>query len=396
MNRLLTTLLSYNSRKNVAKTVFMSTEVVNKVKTWTPAMMRPICLMTSVNNNMKSKHCLLWPSNGIQSMVTIKHFATTRSDTKDMSTTRQSALNSDKQTAKSKKRRKKTAIVNTTDSFLPIMAFSTADEYNMDELADGLKEQGLYDLNHFNEEVEDVLHLTAKYEINNIRREAFIFREGTIVCWNMPFVECEAIINLLKHFENNSYDKSLVEEEQEVMPYELVNSKSRLQKGLICLANKSNESLLERYAFSDAIAMSVKLAIWEAMLDKYIQSIEFVSQDMKAGNKLRLTRDQVFKKAGELFDLKHHINLSSDLLDTPDFYWDRHELEKLFLDTIYFLNIKKRTNVMNEKLNHCIELMELLSNNLNHRHGAQLEWMIIVLIMVEVLFEFIHYADRIF
>ncbi|CAG2121935.1 unnamed protein product, partial [Medioppia subpectinata] len=126
-------------------------------------------------------------------------------------------------------------------------------------------------------------------------------------------------------------------------------------------------------------------------MERYIQSIEFVSQDMKE-SKLKLSRDQVFRKTGELFDLKHRINLSSDLLDTPDFYWDRQELERLFVDTIYFLNIKKRTNVLNEKLNHCIELMELLSNNLNHSHSAKLEWMIIVLIVVEVVFEAIHYA----
>ena len=108
-----------------------------------------------------------------------------------------------------------------------------------------------------------------------------------------------------------------------------------------------------------------------------------IFEDMKHGRN-RLSRGQVFRKTGELFELKHHINLSSDLLDTPDFYWDRQELEKLFLDTIYFLNIKKRTNVMNEKLNHCIELMELLSTYLNDKHNATLEWMIIILIMVEV------------
>lgn len=145
----------------------------------------------------------------------------------------------------------------------------------------------------------------------------------------------------------------------------------------------------------------MKLSIWESLLDRYIDSIEFVSQvsnafsvffkqilvllkDMKNGRNLRLSRDQVFRKTGELFDLKHHINLSSDLLDTPDFYWDRQELEKIFSDTIYFLNIRKRTNVMNEKLNHCIELMELLSTHLNDKHSTKLEWMIIILIMVEV------------
>ena len=39
---------------------------------------------------------------------------------------------------------------------------------------------------------------------------------------------------------------------------------------------------------------------------------------------------------------------------------------------------------MNEKLNHCCELMELLSSNLNDAHHTRLEVMIIVLILVEV------------
>lgn len=51
---------------------------------------------------------------------------------------------------------------------------------------------------------------------------------------------------------------------------------------------------------------------------------------------------------------------------------------------------------MNEKLNHCIELADLVSSNLNDTHHVRLEWMIIVLIMVEVAFEMLHYADRYF
>ena len=49
---------------------------------------------------------------------------------------------------------------------------------------------------------------------------------------------------------------------------------------------------------------------------------------------------------------------------------------------------------MNDKLNHCVELAELVSSNLNDTHHVRLEWMIIILIMVEVGFEIIHYADR--
>lgn len=49
---------------------------------------------------------------------------------------------------------------------------------------------------------------------------------------------------------------------------------------------------------------------------------------------------------------------------------------------------------MNEKINHCVALIELLSSHLNDKHHVRLEWMIIILIMVEVVFEVIHYVDR--
>lgn len=128
----------------------------------------------------------------------------------------------------------------------------------------------------------------------------------------------------------------------------------------------------------------VKLSIWEANLDRYIDSIAYITNDIKEGRKVKLTRQQVFQKTGQLFGFRHRLNLSSDLLDTPDFYWDREDLETLFVATRSHLNINKRTTVMNEKLNHCIELMDLLSDHLNDIHHVRLEWMIIWLILIEV------------
>lgn len=93
------------------------------------------------------------------------------------------------------------------------------------------------------------------------------------------------------------------------------------------------------------MAQSVKLGIWEAALDNYVESIEFVTEDLKAGRKLRMTRQDVLKKQGELFALRHSINLSSDLLDTPDFYWERDDLESLYQQTCAYFNIAKRTRV---------------------------------------------------
>ena len=85
----------------------------------------------------------------------------------------------------------------------------------------------------------------------------------------------------MKPYEHNSYDETIIEQEQEQMNFELVklvinishaiildmflinlkynfSTKSRLQKGLIHLNNKEEgiASDLEKYAFSNGIALS--------------------------------------------------------------------------------------------------------------------------------------------
>ena len=45
------------------------------------------------------------------------------------------------------------------------------------------------------------------------------------------------------------------------------------------------------------------------------------------------------------FFVRYKINLSSDLLMTPDFYWDRENLENLYDKTCVYLDIHRRTRV---------------------------------------------------
>lgn len=111
------------------------------------------------------------------------------------------------------------------------------------------------------------------------------------------------------------------------------------------LLSTSESNILDKYTFSNAMSLSVKLGIWEALLEKSIDSIEILTEDLKCGNKFRISRDDCLRKQGELFSLRHLINLSSDLLDVPDFYWEQEQLEQLYLQTCAYFSINKRTKV---------------------------------------------------
>lgn len=59
----------------------------------------------------------------------------------------------------------------------------------------------------------------------------------------------------------------------------LVSSKvSQLKPDSICLVENSSDDLLCKYTISNAMALSVKLGIWEAALDKYVDSIEYITE----------------------------------------------------------------------------------------------------------------------
>ncbi|KAL0118034.1 hypothetical protein PUN28_009015 [Cardiocondyla obscurior] len=242
--------------------------------------------------------------------------------------------------------------------------------------------------------IHDVIHAVAKYEVGHEPREIFFFREGSIVMWNISDLECGNLLQFLRSYEHNRYMEEIVHTESELMNYSYADAgkKSHLKDGDINLAQEAGK--LDKYTFSNAMAQSVKLGIWEASLNRYVDSIDFVTEDLKFGKKIQMSQHEVLRKQGELFALRHRINLTSDLLDTPDFYWERDDLESLYQRTCGYFSIAKRTKVMNERLNHCLELVSILSSHLSDRHHVRLEWMIIILIMVEVAFEVLHYIDR--
>ncbi|XP_076038838.1 required for meiotic nuclear division protein 1 homolog isoform X2 [Oratosquilla oratoria] len=289
-------------------------------------------------------------------------------------------------------------------------AYATADVYDLEGLLEGFTKQGLYSKMDIHEDnskgraghstldsrkvdaPDDVLHMVATYRIYEVQREIFFFRDGSVVFWNVPEIERQNVLAFIKTYEHNSYISDDIEEESESLPFAFSNTahKTKLVNGHIMFSLEGITDL-EKYTFSNALALSVGLGMREAAMDRYIDSIEYVSEELKKTGRVVLNQHQVLQRMGQLFELRHQINLSLDLLDTPDFYWEREDLETLFQKTCNHLCIAKRTSVMNLKLSHCVEVMEVLKSHLSEQHGAKLEWIIIILIMVEVGFEILHF-----
>ncbi|XP_075712150.1 required for meiotic nuclear division protein 1 homolog isoform X2 [Rhinoderma darwinii] len=281
-------------------------------------------------------------------------------------------------------------LLSKAEDLMQCTAFATADEFHLGTLCHDLASHGYCELPSLPRDASNVLLVG----VANVSKEhdsgvIFFFREGAVVFWNIEERTMKHVMKILERHEIQPYEVALVHWENEEINYHFGEGHTRLVKGEIVLDPQleADELILEKFAFSNALCLSVKLAMWESTLDTFVESIQSIPEMLKARKKLKLSHDDVMQKIGELFALRHRINLSSDLLLTPDFYWDRENLEHLYDNTCQFLSINRRVKVINEKLQHCTELTDLMRNHLSEKHALRLEWMIVILITIEVLFE---------
>jgi uncharacterized Rmd1/YagE family protein len=88
------------------------------------------------------------------------------------------------------------------------------------------------------------------------------------------------------------------------------------------------ETLLARYAFSQALSRSTALSALEVSLDHYLASMALLPHTLTETGKPGMSRTQLIKKLGGLMKFRQLLNLNREnFIEVPDFYWSEPELE---------------------------------------------------------------------
>ncbi len=245
------------------------------------------------------------------------------------------------------------------------MAYCTADSYQFRQLLEKLKK-------HFPSTFyRDAIHIATS------RGDACFFSYGTAVFWGLTE---EEELNLLGKIKPVEIDP--------ITPFEWdryefsYGEKIRIQRDELVLPNSDP---MTKLALSYGLAQSVKLSVFEETIDQTITKTRHLPEDLARKGKIFLSRKAISKKIGELFIDRSSINLHSDILDEPDFFWEYPEHHPLYRDLAKCLDLTPRVEVLNTRLGIIGDLLEILSDQLNHQHSSILEWTIIWLIVIEVV-----------
>eukprot|EP00127_Corallochytrium_limacisporum_P007316 Clim_evm3s247 gene=Clim_evmTU3s247 len=175
----------------------------------------------------------------------------------------------------------------------------------------------------------------------------------------------------------------------------LAGSIARLDGGVVHLdaTLAPPYAILQKFAFSNGLALSVALSIWEHRVDTLLDEMKAIPAQMIKGSKLP-SRTTALKRVGEILYLRQQIQGIEENLTPTDFYWDRPELETLFAEMLEELDFEDRVSLVESKLSTSMDLAEVLRSHLHNVHSSHLEIAIIVLICAEVGFEIVHYIEK--
>lgn len=212
--------------------------------------------------------------------------------------------------------------------------------------------------------------------------DVFVFEYGVVIMWGFTVKEEQAFLEDLARFESEKLSSEDIQVE-EFNYYITTSYQPRIYNDFITLRDDSNYML--KLSISHALAQSVKISLFEELVDNTIEDTQDIPQQIAHTGKVEMTRDETMKSIGELFILRININLHGSVLDSPELMWAEPHLEPIYQAARGYLEINQRVELLNQRLEVISDLLQMLKEQLGHSHEESLEFIVVVLVCIEVL-----------
>ncbi|SMN22749.1 similar to Saccharomyces cerevisiae YFR048W RMD8 Cytosolic protein required for sporulation [Maudiozyma saulgeensis] len=219
--------------------------------------------------------------------------------------------------------------------------------------------------------------------------EIFIFHYGVVVFWNFTETQEKNILGDITFADNKTIihkplDEQDIEIEEFHFEYDMETERPRIFNDVITL--RSGDHII-KLTLSYAIAQSSKLSRFESRISPILTAVTKLPKRLALYGTLGLKREQLLKKSGKLFKLRVDVNLSSSVLDTPDFFWSvEPSLHPLYVAMREYLEIDKRVQVVNDRCKVFLEFFDICVDSVAERNMARVTWWFIIVILLGVLF----------
>ncbi|WP_413997867.1 RMD1 family protein [Flavobacterium sp. W1B] len=223
------------------------------------------------------------------------------------------------------------------------------------------------------------------YAIENNERFVYVFDYGVVVFANYDAVAKSEFMLFIKNYATNLVNLDLSEEYR-------IETDEKLQK----ITVKNNfatvpiiDSSILRIMMLN-IGQSVALEHYEVLTDELISSSKLYIQQLEQEGKIRISKINLLKYIGKVLNIKNSIVDNLYILDDPNLVWDNEELNLLNRQLKANFDINTRFKDLDYRLQIVENNLTLFTDVLNVRESSRLEWIVIILIAIEVVMAFFH------
>lgn len=219
-------------------------------------------------------------------------------------------------------------------------------------------------------------------------KEIFVFDFGCIVFWGFSSGEEIQILNEISQaISEGKLSNNELERCEDDMAY-IVDPNSieiSIENDMITLPEDSD--IKSRLSVSFAIAQSAVLSLFESRVDRKVLEFRNIPRLLAASGRIFIGSKELGNMIGDVFVIRHHLNLNSEIMSTPDIFWHEDENVLIYRMTMKYLEMENRSEVLNIRLNMLIDLLQVLQRQFDNEKGIRLEWIVIFLILVSIALE---------
>ncbi|KAF4966813.1 hypothetical protein FZEAL_10612 [Fusarium zealandicum] len=226
--------------------------------------------------------------------------------------------------------------------------------------------------------------------------EMFVYSYGVVVFWNftehqekdiladLTFADADAVESGTSSLLTRPLDQDDFETEEFHFEYSADIKRPRIFNDMITLLPRSDHMI--KLTISHAIAQSTRLCFFEERMSETMLEAQHVPKTLALTGELNMTRTEIVRMLGRLFMSRVDINLSSNILDVPNFFWESEPtLHPLYAAIRDYLEIDPRIKVLNERCRVFLDLAEILSDSVADAKMSYITWIIIVLIVLSIM-----------
>jgi uncharacterized Rmd1/YagE family protein len=213
---------------------------------------------------------------------------------------------------------------------------------------------------------------------NGDKKFIYVFQYGMISFFNHSEKEIQSILKTLRPLSKNGAPNQFSEK----IEVEIVLEKQLVTFDRVVLPSFDAESIrLVMLNTSQSVALDRYADITEQLLEE----TSVYTRLLEEKGRLNISGTDLKKFIGKVLNIKNEISGNLYIFDSPDSTWENEHLNKLNLELTQTFDLKDRYRFIHERIAIIKEDLELFKGIMEHRESSRLEWIIIILILLEVV-----------